>query len=176
MSKEKYPAQFLAYTNIIIDHLEGGFVNHPSDPGGATNYGIIERVARANGYTGHMRDLPRDTAIAIYFKDYWDGKLMNHIKNHVAFHLYDCSINSGYSRAIKLLQRAIGVAEDGLIGANTINAISRYSESELILRFNIVRMHFYGTLKHFNTFGRGWMNRLLLLSNINWKLETDKYE
>lgn len=176
MSKEKYTPQFLLYTNIIIDNLEGGFVDHPSDPGGATNYGITERVARANGYDGNMRDIPREKAIEIYFKDYWDGKLMNYIKNHVAFHLYDCAINSGYSRAIKLLQRAVGVTEDGLIGANTINAISRYSEKELILRFNIVRMHFYGTLKTFPTFGLGWRNRLLKLSDINWELEADKYE
>jgi len=176
MPQKKHTVQFLSYTNRIIDHIEQGFSDHPNDPGGATNYGITERVARKHGYTGDMRDLPRELAIEIYHSDYWDNTILQHIKNHVAFHVYDCSINSGYSRAIKLLQRAIGVAEDGKIGADTVNGISRYTEKELVLRFCIVRMHFYGTLNNFSSFGTGWRNRLLLLSNVDWELEAKYYE
>lgn len=50
---------------------EGGFVDHPSDPGGATNHGVTERVARQHGYTGDMRDLPLSVATTIYRKQYW---------------------------------------------------------------------------------------------------------
>lgn len=173
---EKYPYRFLAYTNIIIDKLEGGYVNHPNDPGGATNYGITERVARAHGYSGDMRDLPRDFAISIYYKDYWDGKIMDHLKNNIAFHVYDCSINSGYSRAIKNLQEAVGVTPDGVIGVGTMNAISSFSETDLISRYCIQRLYFYASLSTFKTFGKGWRNRLFTISNIDWESVSEQFK
>lgn len=160
--------RFLAYTNFIIDNLEGGFVNDPKDSGGATKYGITERVARRHNYLGDMKDLPRDTAIEIYRADYWNGKIMESISNNLAFHIYDASINSGYDRAIKILQGSLGVSKDGVLGPATLNALSNLTEAESILRYNIERMDFYCNLRQYKDFGRGWRNRLFKCAAMNW--------
>lgn len=161
--------RFRIYTDIIIDNIEGGFVDHPDDPGGATKYGITERVARQHGYNGSMRDLPREVAIGIYKKSYWDGKIMDSIKNNLAFHIYDASINHGYSGAIKILQNSLGLTADGVLGPKTYNAISAEPESMLISKFCVQRMYFYSKLKQYSVFGLGWRNRLFILLSVNWR-------
>jgi lysozyme family protein len=85
--------------------LEGGFVDHPSDPGGATNFGITQAVARANGYQGHMRDLPLDTAKQIYKKLYWDAVGIVNLPPDVQFTVFDAAVNAGPKQAAKWLQR-----------------------------------------------------------------------
>ena len=115
---------------------EGGFVDHPSDPGGATNWGITERVARANGYAGPMRTLPKATAIDIYRREYVEkpGFLpIAEIDPLLAEELIDSGVNAGQRRAAVWFQQALNilnrrardyadVAEDGAIGPATIAA------------------------------------------------------
>jgi lysozyme family protein len=160
----KLPEDFVRITNFIIDNIEGGFVNHPKDPGGATNMGITQRVARSYGYDGDMRHLPREKALDIYFRGYWQGKIMDRLPPCLAIHVYDTTINSGYSQAVKILQRAVGVNADGIVGPKTLQAVESVPTSEAILKFNIERMYFYSGLANYGTFKRGWKNRLLLLA------------
>lgn len=173
--EENYPKRFLIWTNLIIDNIEGGFVNHKSDPGGATNFGITERVARKHGYTGDMLNFTRSKAIEIYYKDYWDNKIMEWLLNGAGLCVYDTSINSGYKRAIILLQRACGVKDDGILGHQTLNAVSAMSERDLIENYNDERVKFYKSLSTFSIFGRGWLNRLAILEREEFKIERQMY-
>ena len=143
----------------VLAH-EGGFVDHPSDPGGATNFGITERVARARGYKGHMRDLPRQTAIEIYRAQYWAPVQGDKLPDAIAFQVMDAAVNHGVGNAARWLQRAAGVAEDGVIGPVTLAAVRNADPADLVLRFNATRLDFYASLSTFSTFGRGWTRRV----------------
>ncbi|MEO1220287.1 MAG: glycosyl hydrolase 108 family protein [Pseudomonadota bacterium] len=111
--------------------LEGGYVNHPSDPGGATNHGITERVARANGYRGHMRDLPKELASKIYQRQYIEKPNflpLIAIDPVVAEEIIDTGVNMGPRRPSRFFQRSLNrlcgtkLAVDGRIGRITIGA------------------------------------------------------
>lgn len=84
----------------LIGH-EGGYANHPSDPGGETMWGVTARVARANGYQGDMRALPRDLAKAIYRKAYWTPVKADQLPEGVRFDVFDAAVNSGVGQAAK---------------------------------------------------------------------------
>lgn len=122
----------------IIDatiKVEGGGVNDPADSGGATKYGITERVARANGYTGSMRDLPLQTAHDIYKREYAIKPGFMVFPSEVAAELFDTGVNMGTATATKFLQRAVnalvgsGIAVDGKMGPATRNAVNTYLAS-----------------------------------------------
>ncbi len=119
---------------------EGGYVNNPADRGGPTNWGITQTVARAHGYTGDMRKLTRQQAIAILDADYWTGPRFDQIaavSMPIAVELTDTGVNMGPSVAAKFLQRALNVMNnsgllypdlvaDGQIGPRTITALKLY--------------------------------------------------
>lgn len=122
----------------IIDatiKAEGGYVNDPADSGGATKYGITERVARANGYTGSMRDLPLQTARDIYKREYAEKPGFTVFPSEVAAELFDTGVNMGTGAATKFLQRAVnalagsGITVDGKMGPATRNAVNTYLAS-----------------------------------------------
>lgn len=163
---------------------EGGYVNHPSDPGGATNWGITQAVARANGYQGHMRDLPKATARAIYRREYVEkpGFLgVAEIDPIVAEELIDSGVNAGQSRAKLWFQQALNVlnrrgadypdiVEDGAIGKGTLGAFQalRRKRGEVTARRLMMRalnglqfMHYYNLSKggtKFEDFMVGWVD------------------
>lgn len=127
----------------IIDELigrEGGFSDHPSDRGGATRWGITEQVARAYGYGGAMKALPRDTAIDIYRQRFWTAPRLNEIMlifPQVAIEMFDTGVNMGPAVAVRFLQRALNalnrragawpdMAVDGQVGAMTLDALRRF--------------------------------------------------
>ena len=139
---------------------EGGYVNNPKDPGGETNWGITKAVAVANGYTGDMRAMPKDVAKGIYKKMYWDKLQCDQLPFIVAFQLFDAGVNHGNSQAVKFLQLALSVADDGVIGAKTISAVSKLEDLQIVLLFNAERIEFYAALKTFSTFGKGWVRRV----------------
>lgn len=140
---------------LLLQH-EGGFVDHPSDPGGATNHGITERTARQHGYTGHMRDLPLSVAITIYRKQYWSMIKAEQLPDALRFHVLDAAVNSGHAQAIKWLQRAAGVKDDGIIGPITIKAAASVSPA----KYSATRLRFMTDLKTWPTFGKGWARRI----------------
>ncbi|GLS05003.1 hypothetical protein GCM10007860_21530 [Chitiniphilus shinanonensis] len=143
----------------LIGH-EGGYVNNPKDPGGETNWGVTKRVAVENGYTGPMKALSREQAKRIYKTAYWDKAKCERLPGAIAFQLFDAAVNHGISNGTRFLQRAVGVADDGIIGSKTMDAIRALSPSDVVLRFNTERLTFYTQLSTFQTFGKGWVNRV----------------
>lgn len=143
----------------LIGH-EGGYVNHPDDPGGETMYGITARVARASGYTGQMKSLPLDVAKQIARSQYWDPVGAPLFHPAVAFELFDMAYNHGVSRSIKIFQQAVGTKADGIIGKLTIAAAGKFSNLQLICLINSFRLEFYTGLGTWPTFGKGWARRV----------------
>lgn len=139
---------------------EGGYVNNPHDPGGETNWGITKRTALAAGYTGDMRSMLRAQAREIYRSQYWGRAQCDQYDPAIAFQLFDAAVNHGIGNAVRFLQRAVGVADDGVVGPRTIAAIKATPVTDVLLRFNAERLEFYTKLGTFDNFGRGWTNRV----------------
>ena len=178
MDLKKYQeARFQAFTDEVI-RIEGGYVNDPDDPGGETNYGITKRLAVAHGYKGSMIHMTQDQAKEIYRQSFWNNSLASNIMNDSAFNIYLLSIHSGNKQAIVILQRAVGVTADGLIGPATLNAVSQASQSLLIEALCYRTLDFYVIIspKTRYKYIQGWRNRLLSSRNINWKERINEYE
>jgi lysozyme family protein len=132
----------MATIETLLDELlakEGGYVDHPDDRGGATNFGITVAVARAHGWTGAMRDLPRDLALTIYRRRYWSAPRFDRVAAlapGVAAELFDTGVNMGPAVAIGFLQRSLNalnrqgrdwpdIALDRVVGTATLGAVAR---------------------------------------------------
>lgn len=144
----------------LIGH-EGGYVNNPKDPGGETNWGITKRVARENGYQGEMRNLTRERAKAIYKSAFWDRVQAERYDPAIGYQLFDAAVNHGIGNAVRMLQRAVGVVDDGNIGPITLQSINARDVSDVLVLFNAERLDFYTRLSTFPTFGRGWSRRVV---------------
>lgn len=149
--------------NIAFERLishEGGYVYHPNDPGGETKFGITRRTAREHGYTGSMHELTREEARRIYKSSYWNRAKADAYDFAIGFQLFDAAVNHGIGTAIRLLQRAVGVADDGVVGEITLNAIRKRSVAEVVACLNAERLDFYTKLSTWPSFGRGWARRV----------------
>ena len=139
----------------ILSH-EGGYVNHPSDPGGETKWGISKR-----SYPNlNIKELTREQAKEIYKRDFWDKINGDALYDGVAFQTLDFAVNSGIGTAIRYLQRALGVADDGHFGPVSQAAAKSMSESDQIMRLNAERLDFMRKLKVWPQFGAGWAGRI----------------
>lgn len=143
----------------LLGH-EGGYSFHASDPGGETMWGVTARVARQNGYTGEMRDLPRETAKAIYRKLYWDACKCDELPDRLNFVVFDGAVNSGVSQSAIWLQRALGVDDDGVIGPQTLRAAAQSTDPMLPAKMLALRLRFMSALPTWPAFSRGWANRI----------------
>jgi lysozyme family protein len=139
---------------------EGGYSNNLADPGGETMYGITVAVARANGYTGPMQNLPMETAKQIAKGRYWYSVHADVMSDKLAFQMFDAAYNSGPSQSIKWLQTALGVDSDGVVGPVTLNALQNAQEDSVIMKFNSARLTFLTGLNTWTTFGKGWARRI----------------
>lgn len=148
MSFDKFIERVLAH--------EGGYINHPADPGGETNWGITKRTYPHL----NIRTLTRDHAKAIYRRDFWDRVKGDMLPPVVAFHALDAAVNHGIGNSVRWLQRAAKAADDGIIGPHTLNAIACTDPNDIVLLFNAERLEFYAKLSTFNAFGRGWVRRV----------------
>lgn len=146
----------------LLGH-EGGFVDHPADPGGATCWGVTERVARANGYTGPMKSLPVEVAKAIYKRDYWDAVRADEVPEAIRYSLFDGAVNSGTKQSVKWLQRALGVTDDGALGPQTMAAAKAADGLELKGKMLAARLRFMTDLPTWPSFGKGWARRIAAL-------------
>ena len=143
---------------VLLKH-EGGYIHHPLDPGAATNMGITEAVARRVGYKGAMQDLPVDLAKRIYLEEYWNAVRADELPPLVRYAVFDAAVNSGPAQAIKWLQRALGVADDGMLGPRTLAAANAANPDALRARLIGQRLRFLTNLNTFGAFGRGWTRR-----------------
>ena len=150
---------FDAAFTLLLGH-EGKYSNHPSDPGGATCWGVTERVARAAGYDGEMADMPVFVAKSIYSRDYWNVCLCESFPAEVRFPLFDAAVNSGTKQAIKWLQKSLGVTDDGIIGRVTLLASKNQPGAITAMRMAGYRLQFMSSLPTWSVFGRGWTNRI----------------
>lgn len=145
--------------DIVINRVlksEGGYVNNPADPGGETNFGIAKR----NHPNVDIANLTRDGAIAIYKSEFWVPVHGDQLPDALAFQAMDFAVNSGISTAIRKLQAAAGVADDGVWGPHTQAAVAACNPIKLTLNFISLRGRFWAGLPQFSEFGRGWTNRL----------------
>lgn len=145
--------------DLLLTH-EGGYANLANDPGGKTRFGITENVARANGYTGDMRELSLENAKAIYRKDYWDACQCDVMPDVIRYPLFDAAVNSGVGQAVKWMQSAAGVKADGALGRMTREAVAL--SNPLLLRQQMIgkRLRFMTDLNNWPSFSKGWARRI----------------
>lgn len=143
----------------LIGH-EGGYSNHPDDPGGETMWGITKTVALRNGYTAPMADMPRDTAKDIYRRQYWDTIHADALPDSLRFAVFDGAVNSGVAQSVKWLQRACGAPADGIIGPMTLAAVGKFPPEKLLRWMQGVRLRFMTDLPTWGSFGKGWARRI----------------
>lgn len=145
--------------DIAFDRLignEGGYVNDPNDPGRETNWGISKRA-----YPNiDIRTLTRAAAKTIYHTDFWQRIHADGLPGAVAFQIFDFAVNSGIETAVRYLQRAVGVADDGHWGPISQAAMRLLSETDIILSLNSERLEFMTKLVNWPTAGRGWARRI----------------
>lgn len=145
-------------------HHEGGFVNHPADPGGMTNLGctksVWEKWCGREVTEAEMRALNNDDVGPLYKEKYWDKVYGNDLPAGVDYATFDCAINSGPGRAIKFLQEALGTTPDGAIGPKTLGAIKTADPVNLINVMCQKRLEFLKELPTWGTFGKGWERRV----------------
>jgi lysozyme family protein len=149
---------------------EGGYVNHPADPGGPTNKGITQRVY--DSYRKGKKLAPRsvkaitsDEVADIYDRQYWDAIKGDQLPAGVDYVVFDGAVNSGPGQSIKWLQRALGPLytgrADGIVGLGTLAALKAVNNLDsLIDRICALRLAFLRALTTWRTFGGGWTRRV----------------
>lgn len=150
-------------------HHEGGFVNHPADPGGMTNLGVTKRVWEE--WVGHavdektMRALTPEMVGPMYKAKYWDKIKGDDLPSGVDYAVFDAAVNSGPGRAAKWLQACVGVEQDGGIGPKTLAAVAKHDPAVLVEDYAKRRLSFLMDLPHWGTFGKGWGRRVAEVQN-----------
>jgi lysozyme family protein len=148
----------------IILHHEGGYVNHPKDPGGETNLGVTKRVYEDFGGEKEMKDLTKADVEPIYKKNYWDRVKGDDLPEGLDLCIFDFAVNAGPGRAAKFIQRLVKTTVDGGIGPNTLKCINdhveHYGVATTIDQYQSERQNYYESLSNFETFGRGWTRRV----------------
>lgn len=146
---------FAAAFARTIGH-EGGYVNDPRDPGGETKFGISKRAYPGEDIAG----LTIERAAALYARDYWTPIKGDQLPDAVAAEVFDAAVNHGVSAGVRMLQRAVGVSADGIMGPVTLATAQAIEPMHFVLRFNAARLEFYADLPTFPAFGRGWARRV----------------
>jgi lysozyme family protein len=147
----------------VLKH-EGGFVNHPKDPGGMTNLGVTKAAWEA--YLGHsvteenMRALTPFIVKPFYKAMYWDKIKGDDLPSGVDYAAYDLAVNSGVGRAAKFLQTIAGVTADGALGPKSMGAIRECNPEQMVDALCDMRLDFLKRLPTFDTFGKGWSRRV----------------
>lgn len=157
----------MTFENIIprILQREGGYIDHPNDRGGATNFGITQRVYREwKGADADVKNITKGEATQIYFEHYWKPSKAALLPESIRDIHFDAAVNHGVGRANKLLQSAAGVDQDGVIGNKTLEAVNEMDERLLKCRYITARYKFYGDIvqrdRTQGVFIAGWMNRM----------------
>ena len=144
---------------------EGGFVEHPADPGGATKYGITRpTLARFRGRpvsVVDVRNLTREEAATIYRRLYWEPIHADELPAGLDLALFDFAVNSGPERTVRTLQGILAVHDDGIVGPATLAAARKADAAVVVRRLTRSRLAFLSRLASWPIFGRGWRRRAL---------------
>jgi len=147
----------------VLKH-EGGWADHPSDPGGATMKGVTIATFRAfvnpKGTKSDLRKITDAQLETVYRRQYWDKVHGAELPDGVDFAVFDYAVNSGPSRSVKDLQKVVGVSQDGKVGPKTLEAIKAMGSRNVINKLCDTRVAFLKRLKTWPTFGKGWTKRV----------------
>ena len=148
----------------LISH-EGGYSDDRNDLGNWTGgrVGVGELKGTKFGIAAHsypyldIKNLTLEQAKEIYRRDFWD--ILGEAHSSIKFQVFDAAVNHGHGNAIRFLQRAVGVADDGAWGKVSQAALNRMETNDVLLRFVAYRLKFWASLRTFDIYGRGWTNR-----------------
>ena len=151
---------------------EGLWSDNPADPGGATMKGITLSVYQEWKRNPHitkeeLRVIPDEEVYTLYKQLYWDKVHADDLPSGIDYAVFDSAVNMGVGRAAKLLQEAVGVTADGVIGQGTLQAVQKTNTRSLLENFSAEKTEFYQSLKTFPTFGKGWLNRVAEVKTIS---------
>lgn len=159
MAANSYPE---AIRRLLLS--EGGYVNHPSDPGGPTNFGVTladyRKYAKPGATAADVRAMKVSEAKAIYKPKYWDKIAGDALPAGLDYCLFDYAVNSGTGRAPKVLQRVLGIKVSGRIDTATLQAVAARDAKKLIAAVCDERLRFLKSLKTWPVFGAGWGRRV----------------
>lgn len=148
---------------LVLKH-EGGFVNHPRDPGGATNKGVTLQTFRrffgASKTVDDLRAITAEQLAHVYRRGYWDKCCCDQLPGGVDYAVFDLAVNSGPGRAAKFVQAAVGATQDGAIGPHTLELVDNQDATVLINAICDRRRNFLQGLSTFDVFGQGWTKRV----------------
>lgn len=144
---------------------EGGYTNDAADPGGPTNFGITifdyRKYVKPDATAADVRAMKVEEAKSIYRAKYWDAQRCDELPVGVDYAVFDYGVNSGIGRAKKVLQRVVGVAADGVLGDDTMKAVTARDAKQMIAAICDERLRFLQSLRTWPVFGKGWGRRLV---------------
>lgn len=161
-----------AFERIVAS--EGGLSMDPQDRGNWTSGVVGQGELKGTKYGVsamaypflNIATLTKDAAQYYFEKDYWDKVQADHFHPAIAFQLVDASYNHGRGNAIRMLQRAVDVADDGIIGPLTLDSVNGEDTDDVLHLFNAERLVFYTKISTFNRYGKGWVRRVA--ENMKW--------
>jgi len=152
---------------LCLSHLlqhEGGYVNHPQDPGGRTNLGVTQAVWEdwidRSVSEDEMKALTPAKVAPLYQELYWDRIKADSLASGLDYCVFDAAVNSGVSRAAKWLQTTVAAVPDGAIGEQTLKQVLLTNPQMLIDKYSSNRLAFLQRLATWPTFGKGWERRV----------------
>jgi len=149
---------------------EGGWSDHPKDPGGATMIGItlatFRKFVKPNATKDDLKNITYAQVRAIYKRQYWDAVMGDDLPSGLDYAVFDFAVNSGKSRAVKMLQKVIKVPADGVVGPVTLSAAFKRPVQEIIVSLNAERLAFLKRLRTWKTFGNGWTSRVMHVQEV----------
>jgi len=160
VTKDRFPRAF-----ALLRVHEGGYSNHPADPGGATMKGVTQRTynayrKRRGQLVRGVREITDYEVEAIYRGQYWNAVRADDLPEGVAYCVFDAAVNSGPGQAARWLQKVVGVKVDGIIGNETVSAVRAAPAREVINAYCDMRLAFMKRLRHWDTFKNGWTRRV----------------
>jgi lysozyme family protein len=167
--KDNFPQCF-----ALVLKNEGGYVDNPADPGGATNLGCTKATWEA--WVGHpvtkddIKALTPNDVMPLYKAKYWDTIKGDDLPEGVDYAVFDYAINSGPSRAAKALQSVLSVTVDGQIGAATLRALETSNPREVATAVCEARLAFLQSLSTYATFGKGWSRRVSEVETVSFNM------
>lgn len=154
---------FARALSLVLKH-EGGWSDHPADPGGATMKGVtlanFRRYVKPNATKADLKAITDEQIATVYRRFYWDTVAGAELPDGVDYAVFDFAVNSGPSRAAKYLQAVVGVTQDGKIGPATVKAARQMAQASIIHKLCDNRLAFLKRLPTWPTFGKGWERRV----------------